>query len=798
MPIRHYSSNHSARGRIEAAQLMDGDIPLTNATKLAASKNSLCVSQKLRNNSPKSNLFHTLITGTAIGIFSLANTVSAQSNIVERAELGLDEIIVTATKRAQNIQDVPISITAFTAPKLESLNADGLIELGTYVPNMWLPASTEAGQQYITMRGISAGVTKHTGRSVGVYADGVYVNADTALNLPMSGVKSVEVLKGPQGTLFGRDTIGGAINITTSAPSDELTGRAEFEIGNYGRTQGRLSVDVPVVKDTLSIRLSADKLDTDGYIENQLTGNMAGAVDHLGLGAQVFYQPTDQFQARLVYQYRDLDDRPNTMGETVTGLGADTVPYTINLDQDERQTQTAHSLSLNMAYELGNGFTVRSVTGFNDVEDFYIQDGDRLPEAITIAQFNSNYSEFSQEFRLESPQDQALTYLVGAYYLNAKSDYSPTFPLMHTAFLEVLEQDVFGVPAGPRPDDILDGQLVSEKVESFALFGHADYALTERLNLFAGLRYTDDKKTLDYSIFGESFAYFYQLYYAQMPSGVNTSKLSANPVSWTVGGRYALNDQINTYASVSRGYRSGSVKDDFITQSEINAGEGFYTEPEFVTNYEAGVKALLWDNRVRANFSAFYMDYTDIQVSISDPRFPYFRLLANAASAHITGFEADIEAQITSGLTVSGAIGHVKTQYDNFKPSDSVDLSGTGFGSSPNWTYSAAVDYTAPLTADLLANLHVDYTDRSVPSDFAPQSHPLAFVGDYGVTNLSIGIEADRWDAKLWVKNVFDVNDPAVNFVWGRGLGSRIENETVSYEPPRTVGVTLGYRFGAE
>ncbi|MBL4871757.1 MAG: TonB-dependent receptor, partial [Robiginitomaculum sp.] len=602
------------------------------------------------------------------------------------------------------------------------------------------------------------------------------------------GIERVEILKGPQGTLFGRDTIGGAINITTKAPTAELEGRLQVEAGNYGRTQISAQVNIPLKKDVLALRLSAQKLDKEGYILNAFNGNKAGALDHFNFNGQLYFTPFTQIDARLVYNFQTLDDRPNSMGETVTSIGSDLIPYTINVDQDEIRTQDQHRLSLNVNYQLENGFTLTSISGVSGVEDFYIQDGDRLPIPITIAQFDSTYNETSQELRVTSPKTEKFDYLIGLYYLNATRDYSPTFPLMSTAFLE----QVFFIPPANHPPDELDGQRVISNSKTYAVFAHGNVRFTDKWSGFTGIRYTHDTKTVDYSIFGETFALF------TLTALNNTAKVVNDPLSWTIGTRYEISDNINTYASISRGYRSATVKDDFISQADIDAGTGFFTEPEFLTNYELGIKSFLMDGKVRANVSAFYMDYTDIQVSVSRPPFLFLKTLTNAAKAHIYGFEAEMEAQITDELRVSTAVGYVKTQYDEFSPSPGVDLAGTGFGTAPDWTISAALDYTKPLRSGGEIILHTDYTDRSVPDDFAPETRTLTFVGDYAVTNVSAAYRArgGKWKAGLWVKNLFDVNEPAVNFLWGAGLGPLIENETIQYEPPRTYGLTLDYVFG--
>ncbi len=710
--------------------------------------------------------------------------LAANAQVLDQADA--DIVVVTATRRAQNIHDVPISITAFSKAQLESLRPTGLEELGRNVPNMWMPPSTEAGQSFITMRGINGGIARSSGRSVGVYIDGVYVNADTAMNLAVNNVASVEVLKGPQGSLFGRDTIGGAINITTQKPGHTNAGEIEMDIGNFGYRQFKGFVDIPLEEDILALRLSGLKRDTDGYIKNAFTGRNAGAEDRAAFGAQLYYTPNARFNAHLNFNAHTIDDRPNTQGEAVTNIGADTIPYTINLGSDEVQEQDAQRASLNANWQLGGGHTISSVTGWSHVSDFYLQDGDRLPQEITLAQFDGKADEFSQELRLTSPTGKTVDYLVGLYYLSSNTLFSPTFPLMSTAFLN----QVLFLPQALHPEDSLDGQRIEGHANSYAGFAHANFHLTDRLTIFGGARLTHDKKTVDYASFGEVFTVF------GLPPLSARTTAKDTPFSWMVGGRYKVSNAIMAYASISRGYRSASIKDDFVSAADIAAGAGFFTAPEFLTNYEVGMKAQMWDGKVRANLSAFYMDYQDIQVSVSRPPFLFLQSLVNAAKAHIVGFEADVTASVSPNLKLSASAGYIRSRFDRFSPRPGLDLAGTSFGTAPVWTLSAIADYRQPLANGGMFLAHADYTNRTAPSTVPPGA--LGFVGDYAIVNGWIGYEPQQqnWRVSLWAKNLFDINRPAANKLWGAGLGPLIENETVRYEPPRMVGVSLKYKWG--
>ncbi len=697
----------------------------------------------------------------------------------------LYEIIVTATRRPENLQNVPMSISAFSAAHLEAYHAPALEDLSDHVANMWMPASTEAGQSFITMRGINAGITRSSGRSVGVYVDGVYVSADTAMNIAMFDVDHIEVLKGPQGTLFGRDTIGGAINITTKKPASLPEGKVQVETGSYGLRQILASASTPVVKDVLFLRLAAIKSNKGGYIKNAFTGRKAGAEDHLFYNAQLYYTPNSRLDARLVFSAQKIDDRPNALGEATTNIGSDTIPYTINLDQDEFQKQTVRRASLNANYEFANGHTLSWTSGWSQVDDFYIQDGDRLPQSITVAQFDGGARELSQEVRLTSPQYKRLDYLFGLYFLDARRDFNPTFPVMGSAFLE----QVLGIPPQFHPADTLDGQQVRTKTTSKAAFAHANFHLSDQLTAYGGLRFTNDHKRVDYRSFGEVFGVF------GLPPLQATSQVRHHPLSWMGGLRYQLTDTVMAYGSISRGYRSAAIKDNFVSAADINAPSGFFTRPEFLTNYETGLKTSLFGNRLRVNAAAFTMQYTDIQVSISQEPFLFLRSLTNAARAHINGFETDLAARLTSRLKITAAAGYVHSRYDDFTPRPGVDLAGTSFGTAPVWTFSAAADYRLPLANGSALSAHLDYANRTAPKTTPPGE--LAFVGDYGVVNGALDYEAPngRWRAKLWVKNLGNVNLPMVNKLWGSGLGPLIENETVRYEPPRRFGVSFTLNF---
>ncbi len=690
-----------------------------------------------------------------------------------------EEIIVTATKREERLQDVPIAVTAFGEEQLEQLRPDSLSDLGSRVPNMYLPPADESQTQYITLRGLGPGVNRSSGRSVGVYIDGAYSSADNLTNLPVSDLASIEILRGPQGTLFGRDTIGGAINVTTRMPSDEFSGFAELEYGSFERVVLSGGVDLPL-SDSLALRVSARQLNYGGHIDNEFSGDKADSLDQFSGRVQLYFTPSERFDARLVYTHSDRDDSPTT-GENAGGTFADQIPYQVNINVQESFVQDADSLTLAMNYELPSGHTLTSISGWSQSSDRSLVDRDLTPDDISTQSILYDVEDVSQELRLTSPDSDKFDYLVGLYYLRSETLNRDTYPLFGAAWLANV-----GFP--PILPDVLDGQERAFTSTSWAAFVNANYHFTDRLSVFGGVRYTHDEKEVSHTTFGEVFGAFGFI------SANLVGETQEEPITWSLGARYAFSDEWKTYFSVSTGYRSSSLKDDFLTAADLLNPAGNITAPEYVTNYELGAKYRSSDGRIAANAALFYMDYSDIQVSISVPPLLFVRQLQNAAAAHLQGFELDGSYALTDNLIFSGSLGYLESEYDEFQPSPSLDLSGTGFGNHPEWTIAAALDYTHALQSGELL-FHLDTTIMTVPDDFQPGGTALE-LGGYSTLNGQIAYETANgdWRLAVWGQNLLDHDDPVSTTLWGAGLGLN-EHNVYIYQPPRSVGVTLRRAF---
>lgn len=690
-----------------------------------------------------------------------------------------DEIVVTATRRVEALKDVPMSVTAIGAMRLQDNQITSLSGLQGFAPNLWVPPSTEAGQTYFTIRGIGPGIARSSGRGVGVYLDGFAISADTAMDAGLLDVGQVEVLRGPQGTLFGRNTIGGAVRIKTRPVGDQPSASSMLELGNFSDRKLRVSADIPL-SDRFAVRLSGQAWTRDGHIHNATTGADVDNRNRYAVMGQARWKVTPDTQVNLLALHDARDELPNTMGEAVSGLNSDQTPDTINWDQEEKQQLTETRLGLKVDHDFANGDNLQILTGWGRVQSHYIQDSDRLPQSITVNAFDDETEEFSAEARYLHEFAQGSDLLLGAYALRVERDFAPTFPVMGRAFLE----DVFFLPPAQVPTDQLDGQNISTKTMSLALYAHTNVRLNENWSLFGGVRATHEEMQLDYHIFGEVFTLF------GLPELRVQTNVESTPLSWTFGAKRKLGDNAQAYATISRGFRSPSVKDDFVGQADLDAATGFFTKPEFVTSYEAGLKGDWWQGRLQTQISAYYMHYSDIQVSVSRPPFTFLRELTNAASAHVQGAEMEAQLRPLDGLVLYGSLGLTHSEYDEFTPSPGVDYAGLGFGNAPAITFAVSADYGVDVGQGRL-NLHLDRTAFIAPTHAVPMD--TRFVGDHAIWNGLVRFtpQDSAWQIELWGKNLMDNREPVAAMLWGAGLGPLIENETYRYQFPRTFGVRM-------
>ncbi len=744
-----------------------------------------------RTTGSKGWLKSSLMAGAGMA-FLLPSTGQAQSATdgATRAENQLSEIVVTATKRSEKARDVAITITSLSAADLSKRNVTSVADIASAIPNVTMDESGQA-RTTPTIRGISSN-TRNAGveSGVSVYVDGVYTGRPETFNQALADASAVEVLQGPQGTLFGKNSIAGAISVTTKDPSFDWSGALKGELGNLGDRQIGGTINAPLVDGAAALRVSVFDNHRDGYVDNLNGGPDLSSRKEYGGRAKLLLQPSDSFRTIVAFDYsREKDDY--YYGENLSGAASTEPPpkpvtapgpFTLDVTPGVFYRQI-YGTALTMIAEPAPGYEITSITGYRR-NRYYVQDDqDWEPKDIIAVDFRDKQSQFSQEIRLRSPSDRRLKYVVGAYYFSQDSDTN------HTG---VLGGD-FAIPgliaAGARKNITPLGRVTTR---SYAGFIDGSFDITPRLTLLAGVRVTREDKRVDFQVITDPAAL--PLFYA-VP--LQTDSQNASDVSPTAGLRYAITDRANVYFKFSRGYKSGGWNVDFSTRTAAPAPtiQSLRFRPEKLSNYEMGLKGDFLDRRLRTNLSAYIMKYDNLQVT----QFFGFNggaVTSNAASATIKGVEGDFSLAIARDFTIGGNLGYNDARYDRYPgaSSDGADADGNRLD-GPKWTAEGNADYGLVIGAFGRLDFWGEVSYRG--SGFTePLNLERLKLPGRTIVNASITLTpaAHRWTASLWAHNLLDktyLTSLANDTFAFRGT----TDEIGVYAEPRTWGITLGYRY---
>ncbi len=688
---------------------------------------------------------HRLALVLAIGAVTLGSNAQAQA---ERATL--DEIIVTAQKREQNLQDVPISVAVETAASLTKKGIIDLAGLATRTPNLFIEDS--GATTNMAMRGLGSPGIESIEPSVGLYIDNIsFARPRGVTQNPFYDMERIEVLRGPQGTLWGRNTIAGAINMITAKPTEEFEAYINTEFGNYDSRQHDGMVSGPIT-DTLSGRLSGYYAERDGYLDNEGIGPDGGGIDSQAVRGQLHWRPNESFDANLKYEYIDhstlghtiqivgggprpfLPGVPNTVTQAMKDAGED---FEIDLDQhvngtgdfsfvadDPRQENKTSLGALVMNWQVGD-FTITSQTGYADWEAVRVMEFSGGPlNVIGLRGEEGDTGEFwSQELRLESPRDGAFSYIVGLYYDDLKMVQTP-WDKGGGAIIQVPG----GVGLLARNGDV-------ENVDSWSAYFEGTYNINEQWIASVGVRGGEETKDFkDYVglelVFGGDF---------DDPSGIYVEDggstffgqqiiqdLSSTDdyVTWSAKLQYLMNDSTRLYVTAVTGYKSGGFN---------NAGNTLViadkvVEPEDSLSFEVGAKMDLADGQGRLNIALFYTTFDDLQVAKSDTTGVI--VTTNAAEAVTQGIEIEGAWQLTENLTVGGSYAYLDAEYEDFKNAPcgpykraanplacvaGQDLSGETLQRAPENSGNLYIQYVQSVSSkwDLLTYLGWTYRDEA-------------------------------------------------------------------------------------
>ncbi len=703
-----------------------------------------------------------------------------QTEAAEEQQGGFGQIIVTANRRAEDVQDVPIAVTALNQELIEQKFSRDLLDLGSIAPNLIVDPILGNGTAAISIRGIQLNdVEKSFDPPVGVFLDGVYLASTTGALLNVFDAETIEVLRGPQGTLFGRNTIGGLLHVRRNAPTGELGGKVSLTYGRFGQFDVKGVLNLPAFADgAVKAKVAAVRLDGGGYFKNITRGVDEGDNDLFMISPMVEFELGNRGELNIVYDYiRDrTPTRPVTaltdVNELFGGLGGLGAPAS-DASFHRRPTTSAeqeakldtHSITINGNYEFADGHELHAVFNYRDTDESAIQEFDgvaaRLFDTIRPQQIDQKSAELRYQGDLGAAQ-----LVAGLYYFD--SDYNIN---QQTFF--------FGGEVG--------GTDYQQSAESYAAFAQLDWEIVENLTVTLGGRYLVDKKSScgglgqgprDNRTFLVSYGDCSDERRAD-PSfsndipggGTATGRETWKKFTPKIGLSYDFGDAL-IYGSYSEGFRSGGFNgrgNNILTLGPYN--------PETVENWEVGFKSEWLDNRLIVNGAIFHTKYKDKQedVVFPDPRGATVTIVQNAAAATLTGFELETRIMPTDGLTFGLAIGHLNASYDEWLDQAPL-LSGPDAGQlavidksdfelrrAPSWTAQADVNYEYVLgNGDSL----IFGADYSLKDDYYVVANTVnthtnlvgginpGLIDSFGLLNGSVSYKSENFKLSIFGRNL--------------------------------------------
>lgn len=697
--------------------------------------------------------FQRLQGASALALVTALGLVPGAAFAQSSPAAALEEVVVTAEKRAANLQDTPVAVTAVTGETLRALGVSTIEDLQVFTPGVTI---TNDSMAIVNIRGIGTsafGVA--TDPSSTVHYDGVYIPRPTTSYQDIFDVERIELLRGPQGVLFGRNSAGGTLNITSRAPTDQLEGTLSATIGNYDRRTFSGTVSGPL-GERVRGRLTLLKNDRDGIYSNPKTGEKYQDIDRFAVRGALAIDVAENFDLMLRADYgRDRETGYPSVRESypadLARAGA-TIPRgddELILDTRPRNNVENGGVSATATYVTAP-VTLKSITAYRGSTVDQVLDVDATDLFLRNITFYERSRSFSQELQVSNNDPDRLEWIAGAFYLREKARDQ----------LQILEP----ARALSLPENNVTNAL--------AAYGQATYRVTDRLRLTGGLRYSYEEKDFAYRVRSGG-----------VDVGGETAKQSWRAWTPKVGVQYDLGEDVMAYASVTRGFKSGGFQ----------LGDGKPFRPESIWSYEGGLKSMFWDRRVRANLSVFYYDYTDLQVV------EYINGVAtttNAGKATLKGGELEVTVRPVHGLDLNAAAAYLDAEYDRFFD-NGVSLAGKTLPNAPRWNLTGAAQYRWEFADGHSLTLRGDvaWRDRVY---FKPNNLSQFSGAPYTLVNAraTFASAGDKWEAAVFGRNLTDERYATYKTVGTDATG--VSNPALPlavYGEPRQYGVQLVRRF---
>ena len=766
---------------------------------------------------------------SCMAVSSIGSAIGAEAELA-----AIEEIVVTAQKREENVQDVAIAITALSAKSLEAKGLTNVTQISDFAPNVTMDnTSPFAGSSQVLsayIRGIGQNdFAFNLEPGVGLYVDGVYYARTLGAAVDLLDLERIEVLKGPQGTLFGRNTIGGAISVITRDPSPTFDYQAEVTAGRFSRFDVRASLDVPLIENSLLTQISVASSNRDGYQDlipfpnanqfqndqgvfitarNKRGGSSRGGAESQNVRAKLLWNasPTVTLRVSADYTHTDEESAPQTLVATNSGPTAGTVASlyntcissdtaalaalnltavcgprgvagtsiaSVNVDGNPNNDRLlfnnqfitgdvdksfaagsnfslldAYGLSASVDWDVTENLNIKSITAYRDTEADFGTDIGGAPFVVADLSFTQNQDQFSQELQFTASLfEDRLQWLFGLYYFQEDGSLTDFVPFV-AGLVQVLGPNFF------------DNEAVGA-------FTQLDYALTDKIGLTAGVRYTDEDKEFegrqrDLNMLPVKMGFPIALFpdpndlTRLYPLGVN--KRNFTDTSIRLGAQYRFTEDVLSYVSYSEGFKSGGFTTRLLAP-EVAIVNGMQVpgpapdfDPETANTYEVGLKSQWFNRRLQLNLAAFETRYDDIQVTVQRGISPTFE---NAGDGKITGAEAEFQAILGPNLQVSGSIGYLDARYTRLEPGSLIELSDD-FVNAPEFASNLNVDYTWRFRLGQLA-VHGDWSNKSQIANDAVNNIVLlqGAVNTYNAA-LAFTPTGKNWEIVLGGRNLSD------------------------------------------
>lgn len=756
------------------------------------------------------NFRRVLLSAASVGCLCLASGGAQAADSTDQVE----EVVVTAQRRSENIQTIPTSIQALTGADISKLGITSSAEIAQFVPNVDLTLPSGVGNQaQFTIRGIGLNdFNSNNAGPNGVYSDEVYLSSPASQSFPTFDLERIEVLKGPQGTLYGRNASGGAINYISRKPTDYLTGGVSASYASYRRFNFEGAVGGPIAPG-LTGRIAVTTNQGGDYFKNLTNGDKINGVNNIAGRAIVMWRPSEDFTATLTLRggrvnnlptaYRHLGTKDPATGAQCDvsrilaggcvdryGFGTQADFYAGEYNRTEHLKVNDYGGALRLE-QIAGPFTLTSLTGFIHNDRFHPEDSDANPARLIEVDYTAVSNTFSQEIRA-AYSDERWNGVFGGYYSHENIRQAQPLFLFRDADL---------YRGGPGTGDGVATNSYTynfQQTEAAALFGQVDYKFTEQLRLTVGARVSTETKRFTHT----------QTYEVQQGGMDHFGPLTVLPTiqaknrndafNYRVALDYKPTERVLAYASIATGFKSGGFNGGFLSTDPLEMAQQLEpVRPEHVRSYEVGFKSSLFDRRLLLNVAAFYNDYRDLQVFLAVPSSAAggleVEVLDNAPKAHTQGIDLEMTVKPFRGMTITQNLGLLKTRLDKYAISivpGGPDYSGNELALAPRVSSSTILQYEHSVPGGVLsAQYNASYKSRRY---FTTGNTPLSQQREFWIQNARIAYHHEASGVEV---GAFARNLAGQKYIVGASDISSFGLVEYVVGEPRSVGVDLRYNF---